>query len=361
MKLLKHIFQYLAFALPLLAWTGCEGSGSENSANEATLTLEASRTSIMANGFDQVTFTVKNSSLANVSTRARIMVTDPTGAQSELKGLAFSTETVGTYTFVATFEGETSQPVEVTATSVVEEVFFRRVCMMEITSVKCSFCPQAATAISIMKENRPDRIVSMAFHGNGMGEDPMFTPATTALESLFPDAQGGYPFVITDLRQYTAGTKTTQWSEFYNTSRQQYTATCGIKMSSTYDEASNELRISTGLRTNSGGEYSMAVYVLENRLVYPDYPQVPEEQYGADYVHNDVVRAMLSGSPRGDSLGTLEADAEVTKEWSIKMDDAWNLANLVVVAYAVDASGYINNVVECEADGGSVDYKYNEE
>ncbi len=359
---LKHIIRNLALlALPLAVATACEGSSSgDTPEGEASLLLEASRTTIMANGSDEVTFKVQNSSKVNVSTRATITMTDPSGAQSRLQGLRFSTEIPGTYSFVASLDGEVSNTVEVSVTGLVEEIFYRRVCMMEITSVKCSFCPQAAEAIKEMKRNRPDRIVSMAFHGAGMGEDPMITPASTALESLFPDASGGYPFVVTDLRAYSSGTLTSQWSQWYNDSRQLYSATCGIKLSSVYDEASNSLKITTGLKTNAGGKYAMAVYVLENGLLFPDYPQSGVDN-GEGYVHNEVVRAMLSASPLGDSLGTLEADGEATKEWTVALDEGWKLENLVVVAYATDGMNYINNVVECPADGGSVDYEYNTE
>lgn len=353
MKKLRNIIGLCAFLMPIMGLVGCSGS-SDTETDTTSLELTANRTSVVANGTDQVTFVVKYDGL-DVSSRAKISVTSPSGEQSEISGLSFSTKTQGDYTFTATYEAKKSNTVTVTATAPVAEKYYRRVCMMDITSTNCTFCPTAARAIAMLQQNRPDRIIAMAFHGLGMGADPLATPVTAELEEIFPG--DGYPVVIADLREATSTNVSVEGAKYYNTSRNNYPATCGIRLESKYNEANGSVDVTVGVTSNAGGEYRVAVFAVESGIVEP---QKDGGLVDEDYIHNDVVRAMLSGSIAGDALGTLEVDTEVTKDYSLKIDEAWKVENMKIVAYVTDSSNYINNVTECEAANGSCDYKLNE-
>lgn len=362
MKRLKNILCLCAFALPLLGLSGCSGSSStDEPTTSLAVVLTPNRTSITANGADQVIFTVKYNGM-DVSSRPnmKITVTTPSGEQSEISGNAFSTQTQGEYTFTATFESQTSAPVTVTATAPVAEKYFRRVCFMDVTSTYCTFCPTASRAIAMLQQNRPDRIIALAFHADmSGGSDPFKTPATALLETLFPGTTSNLPAVIVDLRDTPESNNVSvAGAQAYNNSRNSYPATCGIRIESQYDESAGSLNITVGVTSNAGGEYRVAVVAVENGLV------APQKDGGLtidDYVHNDVVRSLLTKSLAGDDLGVLEVDVEKTWTGSLTIDPAWNVDNMNIVAYVTDASGYINNVSECEAKNGMCDYKLNEE
>ena len=49
----------------------------------------------------------------------------------------------------------------------------------------------------------------------------------------------------------------------------------------------------------------------------------------------------------------------MTRTFSVELNKDWNAENLYIVAFAQDAFGYINNVVECDANG-TADYRLNE-
>ena len=78
----------------------------------SSLTLTASKTSLMANGSDSVTFTVKADNSTNVTDLCEIYVDG-----AELNGTTFTTYIAGNYSVYAKFNGVTSNIVTITATA----------------------------------------------------------------------------------------------------------------------------------------------------------------------------------------------------------------------------------------------------
>ncbi len=354
MKRITNILMTCALALPVFMAVGCSGNDEGTPTVEDKVTLEPSKTSIVANGTDQVTFTVKSGD--QTVTTAKISYTDPSGAQKELEGTAFSTKTAGDYTFTATYESKASSAVKITATVPAEEKYFRRVCAIDVTGTWCTNCPAAGQALDLLSQNRPDRIVILAVHGDGTSTDPMTTPVTDMLDKMFKIT--GFPMGVVDLRtSVDAAGFAGGVIDAYDESRKNYPATCGLRMESSYNEATNKIDITVGITSNTGGAYRLAALILEDDIVAP---QIQNGLTIPNYKHKHVVRKLLSTNLVGDSVGELKADTEVTKEFSTEVDPSWNVDNLRVAIYATDASGSINNIIEGKAKNGSCDYKYNE-
>lgn len=354
MKRLKNSFISCLCALPVLMAVGCSGEDTPRVETDPVV-LTPSRSTMTANGTDRVTFKVEYGSV-DVTSRSRISVKSADGQQQEIDGAAFTTKTPGEYVFTATYDSKKSTEVKVTAQPMVAEKYYRRVCMMDATGTWCTNCPDATRALSILAANRPDRLVILALHGESKEKDVMTTPVTEMLNKIHQIT--AYPQVVTDLRDVVTGnTIAGEVSSFYNVSRNDYPATCGLRMESKYNAATNKIDITVGVTSNTGGEYRLAVLIVEDGIVEP---QLDRGYWTPDYVHNDVVRTLLSGNLIGDALGTLTVDQEVTKDYSVVVDADWKVDNLRVVAYATDGSQYINNIIECEAKDGSCDYKLNE-
>lgn len=354
MKRLKNILISCACALPVLLAVGCGGEDTPNVKSDPVV-LIPSRTSIIANGTDRVTFKVE-SGTTDVTSRSKISVKMTDGQQQEIDGAAFTTKTAGEYVFTATYDSKKSEEVKVTAQAAVAEKYYRRVCMMDATGTWCTNCPDATRALSILSTNRPDRLIILALHGESKDKDVMTTPVTEMLNKIHQIT--AYPQVVTDLRDVVTGnTIAGEVSSFYNVSRNDYPATCGLRMESKYNATTGKIDITVGVTSNTGGDYRLAVLIVEDGIVEP---QLDRGYWTNDYVHNDVVRTLLSSNLIGDALGTLDADKEVTKDYSVAVDEGWKVDNLRVVAYATDSSQYVNNIIECEAKDGSCDYKLND-
>lgn len=100
----------------------------------------------------------------------------------------------------------------------------------------------------------------------------------------------------------------------------------------------------------------MAAYVVEDKV--KGEQTLSTGQVQQDYTHRHMVRKMLSSTVLGDGLGQVKDGSEVTRTYTFDVDDAWNVANLSVAVLAIDADGHVNNMAECAADGGRMDYEY---
>ena len=147
----------------------------------------------------------------------------------------------------------------------------------------------------------------------------------------------------------------TAFKDYLGNSLNDYPAHCGVAVKSTYDQASGQADIAVRLTSEKSEAYRIAVFVVEDRIV-------AEQNNGgthiSDYTHRHVGRQMLSASYKGDSLGTVEAGKEATKNYSLTVDSAWNLENTTIYALGISADGYVNNMAVCQIVNGDTNYDY---
>jgi hypothetical protein len=62
-----------------------------------------------------------------------------------------------------------------------------------------------------------------------------------------------------------------------------------------------------------------------------------------EFAHRHMVRKMLSADYSGDRLGQIAAGSEVEKEYSFRLDAAWDPVNVSVVILAIGPDGEVNN------------------
>lgn len=354
---MKRFFHILSFTLLAGVVAGCS-DGNDNGVPQG-LSLVPSKTTLQADGKESITFQVFQDE-ADVTSQATIwQLAGTEGTDTQLKSATFSTSTAGTYKFEARYEGEVSPQVTITATEVNKpaqpEKYYRRVCLMKTTGVECPQCPNGDREIKTLEERSfPDRLVIISFHGY-TSNDPMNVPYTPTLLSTFKWLGSGFPGVAVDMRAGTTGNLYTLTKAAINASLSEYPATCGLRIDS--KAANGKLDITVGITSNTGGTYKIGAFLAEDNIIYP------QKDGGLtidDYQHNHTVRLMLSKTLTGDALGDLAADTEKVANFSATLDSAWELDNLQVVVYAVDASGYVNNAAHCPANNQSVDYQLNE-
>ena len=63
-----------------------------------------------------------------------------------------------------------------------------------------------------------------------------------------------------------------------------------------------------------------------------------------------------TSSYRGDRIGQVAAEAELSKEYVFDVDSAWNLDNTYIYILAIDPDGVVNNMNYCLLSGGESDY-----
>ena len=332
---LVNMTKIVAFAMALFCFFACGQVGQES-----TLELSAQMTSVTVG--TKVTFKVMNDGVQDVSGMARIKSVK-TGRY--LESNTWVAEDAGTWSFVAEFEGVTSNSIDIVVVEPVVSKFRKHICLMEFTGQWCSMCPDGATTINYYATKvYPDIMHVLAFHN----EDDFTIPQEQVLFKQFNP--GAYPGYILDMK--SAGiVSNSKFSQDMKDADSQKGLHCGVAVSSSISADKANVKVSVFSEMES--QYRIAAYVIEDKVVAR---QNVNGNYREDYVHRHVVRKMISASVEGDDLGVIAADKEKTKEYSVDLDPAWNKANLEVCVLVIGNDLSVNNTAACALDGGKADY-----
>ena len=371
-RLFKHI---LPFFVMLLA-VSCSGT-LDDTVPEGVLRIFADKTEISADGNDEVTFTVMFGSrdVSNEKTLQIIREFDGEQKYMAFGANKFSTVTAGTYKFTAKFyyEGNhiSDNEVEIVASpyfSGEEKEYEQRVLGVYFTSTGCSSCPSSTNGLKILQAANPGKISIVAFHSDMANiSDPMAIPETGAFNAALGGFEG-LPRLFWNMRQgtYLIGPS---FTESYAEETAAYKPQCGVSIDtelipSSYDgmpEGNSGIMcsVSVGITSNLPSVYRYMIFIVEDGIV-------TDQTGDKDYVHNNVVRAVLT-SEKGDKINdnlplTVGVEAKATK--TLVLSPEWNKDNLRVVVAATTSvdGGYTfvaNNVAECRL-GESISYNYAE-
>ena len=341
----------------VLALSSCEGNSGEE---DGMLFLEADKTAITADGADAATFTVY---YGNTDVTSEAVITCTTDG-SVLEDAAFTTTVAGTYAFTASWDGNESTSVSVTAqpdggTDEPSEpsAFVREVCVFYYTYQTCSFCPSGYRYLSLVIGNSYSGIAHILSVHASTGDDMFAFPYESEM-STDMEVQG-YPDASMDMRPAIGlSADKSGVRPAIESSINDYPAHCGVAVGSVYDESEGTAEVTVDLYSELTDTYRLAVYIVEDGIVGS---QTDSGITYDDYVHHYVARRLVSSSYKGDSLGTVEEDTETSRSYTVTVDPEWDLDNTTVYALAIDSDGYVNNMAVCPLKDGSVSYNYVEE
>ncbi|MBQ8335648.1 MAG: Omp28-related outer membrane protein [Tidjanibacter sp.] len=325
--------------------------------------LSASAESVVADGVESVIFTVSYGG-EDVSAKAQVWCKT---SGEQLAAHEFKTTAEGDYEFYAVYNGLQSNSVAVSATEYVApgphvSRFERHVCLMDLTGTGCSFCPKGYRNIVLNVTN--NFIYSGFVHVLGFHDansklndvaDPMAIDVTTQLLDDFKVT--GTPWFIVDLRDGGSLTDNVgEMSEAIDRSTEEYGAHSDVAIKTTFNKDAQNCKVDVKVFAETTDDYRVAVYVVEDNI---KSPQLDGSVVIEEYNHRHVVRQMLSGSYKGDSLGRLKAESEAQKSYEFAIGNGgWKVENLQIYAMVIDSTGTVNNVAVCDVNNGEVDYKY---
>lgn len=342
--------------------------------SDLKLTIIADKTSIVADGTDEVTFTVTqagedvtNSSACSISWKSEDL-------SGKLKAgtRTFSTTVAGTYTFSATYSDgdnqyQTVEKIVVTANAAetIRSGWFHKMLAMEFTSIWCTYCPLLATAIENVSLSYPGRIIPVAFHDNSMGEDPMTLPLNDKIYEKVNTGDGGLPLFALDFRkssQHIVNEYSKITSEI-DMRLEQHVPDCGVAIETSVDAAAGKLNVTARFKSDVAASYRYHIFLTEDGI---KGTQAGHEG-GSPYIHNNVLRALSSDNVYGNKLNegkSLAPGTEYTakKSFDIPADSDISKMNVVVcILDSKDGSAYeCDNSNSCAA-GESIGYLYDGE
>lgn len=370
----EHIFLSGLLFLSLLS---CEGT-VDNGDGDATgdLVLSADKTTVAADGSSVITFTVKCAD-EDVSTAGRMQIGVAETGGNEAKSWlpagqnTFSALTAGKYEVSAVYTDAdrnkyTSNKVEITLTDagVLPPSFAGTMLFTQFTSVGCGNCPAMTESLATVQKERPGVLIPVALHipYDSMIKDPMATTMGSSIAKRF-DVTGLPTGFVNYSKELAASSKISEINSALDNALAGTLKPCGIALSSSYDSESGWAEVDLKVIPSERGYYRYLIFLIEDGISYYQLDFSQDTETGTEYIHNRVVRKVLSTNERGEKLneGLVPLPwVEVAGSKSASIDDEWVVSNMSVVAavlYAENAEDdyYCLNVAQC-ALGESLDY-----
>ncbi len=217
----------------------------------------------------------------------------------------------------------------------VPDTFTKRVVVEKFTGEWCGYCPGGNKEMKRINDIYGDQMILVDLHGG----DPMETTHTNYLSngSMRYNVQY-YPSAVIDRKKsndYTDGSPS--WEADIDASVNQ-TAKLGIRLQTEIDD-NGLLDIKAKVVSNEAiSSAYITLYLVEDNV--PQSSPNAQADYtgdaGPNYIHQHVLRRVLTSSPHGEALNIAEARVEYLKEYNDIDISAYNSANLKVVAIVED-------------------------
>ena len=367
----RHSFiSLLACIVSLLSCRGTVDYNDPDNVPEGVLRIFADKTTIKADGQQTVTFTVKFGSKDVSADKNMNLIYVVGGEEIMMKPgqNSFTAVAPADYVFKARYySGKayyTDNEVVVKAVAVSEGVgqkdYYQKLWGMQFTAVSCSYCPLLTAALKGVMSDDPDKIVLTAFHvafQEDVMPDPMRLDINEEFRSIVKDTEG-LPLFAFNLKKPgdpIVSEKDKILSEMA-VLLSDNPATCGIALYAQCQET--EVTVTARVTSNVAERLRYHMLLVEDGIEY--------SQLGADsdYIHDNVVRAVVSTNKWGEKLNSglpVEEGVEVSVSRTVKLEKDWNPEKMRVVFAVISQIGdsfICNNVNECAFDS-SVDYIYN--
>lgn len=218
--------------------------------------------------------------------------------------------------------------------------FFRRTAIVRFTATWCHNCPLMATAIATVQQTLPERIIPISMHAIN-SEGGLAFYQVGRYEKLYD--VGGYPTGVANNMAKIENERPVEALEAVieaavEEASADYPARTGISAHSQIVD--NRLRVDVSVAVRQQDEYSICAFLLENSIVYS------QSGITEDYVHDNVVRAVLTDELFGDPLPAAES-REIVK-YSIDSELPRSVVNpenlCVVIAVARPAAPEVQGV-----------------
>ena len=326
-------------------------------------TLSADKTEVEASGKDVVTFSLKDAygreMLDDKNILQGVNITSTEGVRVTRMEKTVSFIANGTYQFSAKYKGKASaNTVEVVASNrAAYERFHKNVAIYKATATWCGPCAAMTRALNGLNDDTDAHSVELCWHGQ---DELAVTPGGwdsdygSFIISYFNG--GGFPTVVLDLKEKTIENTSAGLDKVIWNIRAQYPATCGIKISTEYDQSAKVINATAELTSSTGGSYDMGMALLLNNQIVAD-----GTNDNGRYDH--IVRAATGNffMYSSQSLTKVEKDGKMTFSQQIPAGNH-RPQDLSVVAFAIVPDGdaaRIDNIVEVVA-GESTDYILND-
>lgn len=367
-----------AVLLTVFALSACseDDEPDKPTPDEPTTTVEdavltASKTEIVANGKDEVTFTVQCGEV-DVTAQSIIM---HNGAK--IDGHVFSTNEAGQHEFYAVYHAaddsyQVTKKLTVTATPDPEQFtdFRRRVLAIQGTGTWCGYCPRLGSGILYFCENdtHSDDVLFVAAHSADALSNNF---SHTIINHLSMDRLPAMKLNLDNGITVGTGGGLDAAAIAYNIRNSvdmilRTPAKTAIKATASKPDANGDITINADIKAGVAASYRVAAWLIEDNVFSKQYD--PYGYGGSEAIfdnHNNVLRASSSQNATGDLLnGKSSIEAKTIEQFSCtlntntaKVKNTENCRVLIVVTAYNSGIFTVDNVINVPL-GKTVDYEY---
>jgi len=219
----------------------------------------------------------------------------------------------------------------------------RVVLIEELTGVKCPNCPAGSTELARLIKAYPGQVIGVGIHGNFL-TTPLDNSAFDFRNEFAEDIEKQFTWlgkpaaiinrVFFDDQDFQGIDVPALW-QGYVESEFEKEVEADLFLEKIYDEATRELKVEIRAvgRTNITEQLNVSVMLTESDITDAQLDQTTNI---TDYVHNHVLRTMLTSSS-GDALAqSLSVGELVTKSFNYTLppvDGTWKAENMEVIAF----------------------------
>lgn len=229
--------------------------------------------------------------------------------------------------------------------------FTKKAILEELTGEWCANCPDGATKMHELIAAYPDKVYGVAFHASGNDPFEVTGAQDALLLNIFPAGSPstiGFPSASVNRKEtvslpdYLGGSfdfRESWASQMAPVLKQ--TAKCGLSMVASEENDLVNLDVFVGYNSViDGGSYFLTVYLIEDNI--PE--SAPGAQQGAlgtatnPYVHQHVLRKIITTNAYGDAISLNSKDYYTKKSYSVNIAGLYRKKDNVKIVAIVNKS-----------------------
>ncbi len=336
----------IVFSFFLISLVSCSKKDSGGSttpvATITSLSISVDRSTIVADGFDEATFTVRDQNNVDVTSVTLI----------ELNGYVFAGnkivyqigEPAGTFQVKATKGSIVSNTISLTVVAAVASKYTTKIVAEDCTGAWCGWCPRIAHKFDgFMAAN--NKIFTVGIHNN---DALAISSVESALRakfgiSSFPSAIINRNRKFNDNSNINSLADSTDLSVFLKER-----APLGLAINSSISGSTLNITTKVGFDANINKNLRLVVYVVQDGIVlaqtnyyannnsYPGNPYFSAGSTITGFVHNSVLRSVPT-TINGEiiPLSSQVRNGEYSANHTVALSSGWNAANLKVLSFVV--------------------------
>ena len=229
----------------------------------------------------------------------------------------------------------------------------QNVLIEEFTGVQCVNCPAGSEAIEQLLAIHNERLVPVTIHAGfwarklSTSTQDLKNEASIAVLNLLAEPSG-YPAAAINRKEFDVGDglhlNKDDWAGIIS-SEKQNDPKVALKLSSTYDANSKGLEVTVEMLQKEAlpGEIRLSLMIVESNII--DAQKTPDG-IKDDYIHNHVLRDMMTAYTGDDITSTLSLNQVVSLNYRFTLDESWVYENIELVAI-IHEFGERLDVLQC--------------